>query len=113
MNSDRDLILKILEAIEYPGDKNKCADDFLENIQMQALVGLLQSLPISRQNEIKTYFSQALSPQDQVSYLQKYFSPELVQTALKNASKKIMTDYLEGIQASLSFRQKQNLKAIF
>jgi hypothetical protein len=75
MNTARDILLKILIAIDYSDNREARTDEFLRNIHLQSLVNLVQSLPSEKQTEIKQQLSENTdSPKKLASLLKDYFS---------------------------------------
>jgi hypothetical protein len=68
-NSTHEILLEVLNIIEYQEDKQKFIDDFLANAQKQAAVNILQMLPqekkeaLQKQEENKDLFAEIFTPE--------------------------------------------------
>ncbi len=109
-NPDRKLLVKLLSIVGYQDDLEQGANEFLNLIKDQAILDLVQSLPAEEQEKYKEIKTSDFDPEKASQMIQSHFSAEDIQTALNNASKSIITDYLNTIDASLSLKQKQALQ---
>jgi ABC-type transporter MlaC component len=113
-NYPREILLKILEIIGFEDDKEAFVDEFLKNIQLQAVADLIQTLPTERQTEIKDQLAKnSNNPAGIASILNQHFTQTQVGEALQLAAKKAMTGYLEAIKPTLSPAQKEGLVDLF
>lgn len=104
------LLLKILITIEYEEDKEKFIEEFIQSIQPQSIVDLLQSLPSDKQAEIMQQLSKnANNPEQFNTIIKKCFSEEELEKALEKASRETTTQYIQAIKPSLSPTQEENL----
>ncbi|MBI4084827.1 MAG: hypothetical protein HY431_02875 [Candidatus Levybacteria bacterium] len=114
INTPRDLLLKILEVIDYSDDKEAFISEFIKNVRLQSLLDLISTLPTDKQEEIKTKLTTNVNDADKVaSTLGAYFTPSQMQDALETASKDAITKYVETINRVLSVSQKQELANTF
>ena len=113
-NNYKDILLKVLEAIGYSDNKEVFIEDFVKNIDMQAVADLIESMPSDKQSEIKQKLIEAQNDQIKSSDLLKaYFTEGQMQEALKNSSKNMMEEWIKTITPTLSQAQKKNLSALF
>jgi hypothetical protein len=114
MDNPKSIILKILEIIGYKDDKEAFVNEFIKDIKLGALSGLIINLPEEKQKELKTKseISQG-NPQELERIINEYFTPEQIQEATKNSSQKMMSEYLQAINSTLSEEQKTNLVKLF
>jgi hypothetical protein len=92
MNTARDILLKILTAIDYSDNREARTGEFLRNIHLQSLVNLMQSLPSEKQTEIKQQLSENTDSSEKLaSLLKDYFSQRELHQALENAAKDAVT----------------------
>lgn len=113
-NTPHDLLIKILEVIDYSDDKDAFISEFTKNVHLQSLLDLISTLPADKQEEIKTKLTPNVNDADKVaSTLSAYFTQSQMQDALEAASKDAMTKYVETISPTLSAPQKQELATTF
>ena len=114
INSPQDLLLKILNIIGYSDDKQKFINQFMLNINMQALLDLISTLSTDKQEEIKTILARSANHPDKITRaISAYFSQTQMQQAFEATSKKTFKEYIESIDHTLSVHQKQELAKIF
>jgi predicted solute-binding protein len=110
MNNPRDILLKILEAIDYRDNREAFADEFIQNTHLLALVNLVKSLPDEKQTEVKQQLSESQDNPEKISaILNEYFSQEELPKALENAAKDAVIRYIQTITPTLSQNQKEKL----
>jgi len=51
MQDAQQLIIQILDIINYPDDKEACANDFLQNCIQEAFLNMMEKLPGEQQIE--------------------------------------------------------------
>ena len=114
MNDPKAILLKILEIIGYSEDKEKFATEFLQNVSMQSLLDLINSLPQDKQEELKQKNSTLQNDQKATGDMIKtYFTEQQIEDALQNASKNAVTEYIKAIDTTLSETQRNNLMSFF
>ncbi len=101
-------ILKILELIDYDGNKEDYALDLLSLVEKQAAMNLLETLLPDKKEILEKELS---GGEDSISVLDKYFRPDQKGEAMKNASEAVMKDYLDEIVPTLSETQLTNLES--
>ena len=110
MNKNKEILLKILEAIGYTDDKEAFTDEFLKNVQLQSMIDLHNSLTSEQQEEFKNKLILHTDDQEKVDEVVKsYFSEEQRRNAFEEASKKAMMEWLEEINPALTDEQRQKL----
>ena len=108
--SANDLLKQILENIDFEGDKEAFANDFLQTIKKQATLDLIESLPKAKQDELKQKLSQNLQKPEGVSAVLKgYFPEQQIMKALENAAKNGVSEYIQAILPTLNEEQKTKL----
>jgi hypothetical protein len=106
----RDLLLQILTIIEYSDSKEEFVNKFITNVHLQALLDLISTLPVDRQEELKLSLARSSNHQDKVTRtLSIYFFQEQIQDAFEAASRDSIEKYLEAIDDTLSNDQRQEL----
>lgn len=106
----RQLIIKILQAINYEGDRDKYADDFLSLCLQQAIIDLLPDLSPEDQKKFTETIFQISAVDELASILLEYFPKEKYENAIKEASRKTFDDYLKTIIPNLNQDQINSLK---
>jgi len=110
MNDSKSILLKILDTIGYADDKEAFANKFLENVHLQSLLNLIQSLPADKQNEAKQKLTEnSNNPEEIASVLKEYFSQSEMQQSLQKSAQDAVNNYIQSINNSLSNEQRQNL----
>jgi hypothetical protein len=110
MTTARDILLKILEAIDYRDSREAFVDEFLRNIRLQSVVNLIQSLPAEKQTAVNQQLSHHQNvPEKIASLLKDYFSQQELDQALETAAKQAVTEYIQAITPTLSLNQKEKL----
>ena len=110
MTDPKAILLRILDIIGYSEDKEKFATEFLQNVSMQSLLDLINSLPSDKQEEIKQKTSVLQNdPKAAQDLFNNYFTKQQIERALQNASKNAVTEYIKAIASTLSEEQKTNL----
>ena len=110
----KEVLLKILEAINYIDDKEAFINQFATNIYFQSLIDLIQSMPTSDQEKIKQEMSAIdNSPAEIDETINRYFTEEQREKALELTAKNAMVNYISAIQNTLSPSQEQNLLSFF
>ncbi len=102
------ILLEILNSIDYSGNKEIFADKFLKNCQLEALNNLIVKLPQEKQDIIKQQLQN--SNKTVVELVKEYFTDQEYLEKLKIVSAGILKEYLETIQPTLSFSQKDKLQ---
>ena len=114
MSSPREILLKILEIIEFSKDKEKFVTELLQIIFIQSLADLIQSQNPIDQTKIKAEIASNVSNPDTVAIImRKYFSKEKIDQALENSAKNVMTEYLTTINPALSDDQRSKITKMF
>lgn len=114
MNDPKQILIKILEIIGYSEDKDKFATEFLQNVSLQSLLDLFNTLAQDKKDQMQKDVSLAGNdPQKLQEILKNYFSQEQIDTALQNSSKNAITEYIKTIEPTLSDVQKQSLANYF
>lgn len=114
MNDAKVILLKILEIIGYSEDKDKFATEFLQNVSLQALLDLFNTLPVDQKDQIHQQITSAgNNPQAIQEALKTYFTDSQLQEAIKNSAKNAVTEYIKTIETTLSDSQTQNLTNYF
>jgi len=111
MNEDfKNILIKILETINYSEDKDEFVAEFLKNIQLESLLDLINTLPSNKQEDIKNQLSKSSDNQKKVAeILEIYFLQDQIQQSLENVSKNAVIKYIQTISQTLSDSQRANL----
>lgn len=106
------VIIKLLELIDYSGDKEKFANSFIEICQQEAIADLYSSLPKDKQIKLQ----QEISEQEDLTKVQqvfkKYFSGADYGEALKKSTQANFEDYIQSVFPQISDEQ-QNKVMVF
>ena len=114
MNDPKQIILKVLDIIGYTNDRDKFAAEFLQNVSLQALLDLFNTLPQDKKDQLQQKLtdigSDAVKMQEE---LKNYFAQAQLEQAIENSAKNAVTEYIKTIDPTLSDSQKQNLSNYF
>lgn len=114
MTDPKQILIKILEIIGYSEDKDKFATEFLQNVSLQSLLDLFNTLAQDKKDQMQKDVSLAGNdPQKLQEILKNYFTEEQINNALQNSSKNAVTEYIKTIEPTLSDVQKQSLADYF
>ena len=108
----KDTLLSILEAIDYNEDKEAFVIEFMNIAQAQALMSLLQTMPLEKQTQAKKEFSALDTSESAKEFVKKYFSDEQVHEVFEEALKHAITNWIEDIGQTLSETQRKNLVSL-
>ena len=102
------ILLKILDAIEYAGDKEKFAREFIFDTQIQAVINLHKTLSEDRQIQ----FGESLrktnnEPQKIAGILGEYFTQEHMEKTFSQTAVSEIRGFLKTINKTLSDSQRQ------
>lgn len=107
----KEIIVNVLDIIDYQDDKPKYATEFIDLCEKQALLDALQSLPKEKQADFKQKMSWA-KDQDRVKdIIKEYITAEQYTDALKKASQTAFTKFIETLLPELTDGQKDKLQA--
>lgn len=112
MSNHNDLLLKILQAVEYQDDKEVFVLKFEKNIFLQSIADLIKSLPLEKRDELKLELNQLENPEVALETLKNNFTDSQVQDAIKKSAKDSIKKYIQSINPTLSEPQKNNLMKV-
>lgn len=104
-----DIILQLLNIIEYKEDKEAFVADFTRLINNQALVDLVGGLPDTQRIEAEEKLTSVASQESFIETVHAYFNDEQIQTALDNSAANAITQWISSIAPTLNDEQKQKL----
>ncbi|MBA3724731.1 MAG: hypothetical protein H0W89_07685 [Candidatus Levybacteria bacterium] len=105
----KDIILKILEATDYADDREAFVQDFMRVISSQALIDLVQSLPADKQKEADKKIAASDSQATFAKTVSEYFTDEQVETAVDDASRRAITEWLKALNTTLTDEQRKKI----
>ena len=108
--SQSNVILQILDAIDYKDDKNTFVFEFVRSIYLESIFALVKSLPKDKQEIVITSIKTNTNNPEKVNEILKTtFSKEAIDKALSEQSKKMIASYLQEINDVLTDSQKKRL----
>jgi len=114
MNEPKAILLRILDIIGYSEDKEKFATEFFQNVSLQALLDLLNTLPQDKKDQLQQKIASLGSDAAKVQgELKAYFTDSQLEQAIENSAQNAVTEYMKAIDPTLSDSQKQNLANYF
>jgi hypothetical protein len=108
----RETILKILEIIDYPDNKDEFVNQFIVTCKKQAVIDLISKLESDRQDQLKEQLTQATTEVEIAEIFNSFFSDDDYQAALTTASESTLGKLLEAILPDLNNEQKTKLKEL-
>lgn len=108
IQNPKNILLKILNRVDYSGNKEIFADEFLKNCQLEALNNLIAKLPQEKQDIIKQQLQN--SNKAVGGLVKEYFTDQEYLEELKIVSADTLKEYIETIQPTLSSSQKDKLQ---
>src|SRR3989344_1658092 len=114
MNEPKAILLRILDIIGYSEDKEKFATEFFQNVSLQALLDLFNTLPQDKKDQLQQKIASLGSDAAKVQgELKAYFTDSQLEQAIENSAQNAVTEYMKAIDPTLSDSQKQNLANYF
>lgn len=114
MIDSKQILLRILEIIGYSEDKDKFATEFLQNVSLQALLNLFNTLSQEQKDKIQQQITSANDDASKIQQaLNQFFTQDQLAQAIENSSKNAVTEYIKTIEPTLSDPQKQSLANYF
>lgn len=110
MTEQKKLLLKILDAIDFVGQKEAFADMFANLIFEEAVYALMQTLPEKQREKVAKKWDNNMGNHAALtSLLEHYFTKQQLTEATEKVAHKAMYDYLQSIDRTLSNEQKEKL----
>ncbi len=111
MNTDiNNVLLKILEAIDYTDDREAFVKEFTDLVQIQAMDRLINPLPQEQQDSLKVELTENKDNLDKIGeILKSRFSEEQMRKSLEETTTNAVTDWMKAIDPTLSDDQKVRL----
>lgn len=114
MNDPKVILLRILDIIGYSEDKEKFATEFLQNVSLQALLDLFNTLSQDKKDQLQQKIPQIGSDASKMQEeLKVYFTDSQLEQAIENSAKNAVIEYMKAIDPTLSDSQKQNIANYF
>ena len=110
MNDPKAILLRILDIIGYSDDKEKYATEFLQNVSLQALLDLINTLPQDKKDQLQEKIAQIGNDTTKMQEeLKAYFTDSQLEQAIENSAKNAVTEYMKAIDPTLSETQRTNI----
>ncbi|OGE44093.1 hypothetical protein A3A45_02105 [Candidatus Daviesbacteria bacterium RIFCSPLOWO2_01_FULL_36_8] len=114
MDDPREVILRVLEIIDYQDDKEKFTQDFLNAIHKKAISNCVGALSEEQKNSLETQLTGVVrSPEEVGRVLFQFITEDDYKVGAQKAAEEIMRGYLEAISSTLSENQTNKLKKYF
>ena len=108
-NKAKDILLKILEIIDYQKNKSEFANKFLDMIYKQAFLKVIENLPDNKKlnldNEIKNK-----NLDKSMEILLNYVSKEDFEETVERVALEMFIDYIQKIMPTLTDEKKSKLR---
>ena len=114
MNNPQAILIRILEIIGYTENKEKFAAEFLQNVSLQSLLNLFNTLPQDQKDKIQQQIiSAGNNPSAVQEVLKTYFTDLQMKEAVESSAKNAMQEYIKAIDNTLSEEQRTSLANYF
>lgn len=110
MTDPKEIIIKILEIIDFEEDKEEYAKKFIQVCEEQAILELLKGMSDEKREELAGRVTEENTDKENSKILKEYFSEKDYSQALESASERVFRDYLDTIEPTLSPEQKEKLE---
>ena len=100
-NKAKDILLNILEIIDYQGERSQFTDKFIDLIYRQAILKVVENLPDDKRQN----FDAELKDKDldqSVAVILKYISKEDFEKSVERIATEMFIDYIQKILPTLS-----------
>lgn len=97
------ILRHVLTIVGYKGDKGEFIEEFINLCKQQAFVDMHQALSPEKVKSLRS------AVEEKEINVSDYFSKEVAQTALTNATQKHFGEYIQSILPTLSEDQKNEL----
>lgn len=108
----QELILRVLEIIEYPGNRFKFSKKFLALCHFKACWMLVERLSEEDQAVIKKKIDKNITPVALKAHLIQMYAIDEYRAALHQASKKLFEDCFSKVILGLDGESKEELKTL-
>lgn len=107
-NTTENLIAKILDITNYEGDKQAFVDEFISNIQLEALVNVISNNPDKKEEWMRA-LNKMEKPEEITQFISDNIPTEEYTKQIGEVSEKSMKAYLRSIEGSLTENQKYDI----
>lgn len=112
MNNPQNIVQEVLTIIDYQGDREQMAQTFLQLVNDQAILTMIDNLDSEKKSEfLKKANEQQLdenSPEF-ATLAKEYFTDDLYVKAVKDSTEKLFAKYLTELMPTLSTEQQDKL----
>lgn len=106
----KNVLLKILEAIDYTDDREAFVKEFTDLVQIQAMDRLINSLSQEQQGLLKAELTENKDNLDKIGeVLKARFDEEQMRKSLEETTTNAVSDWMKAIDPTLSDDQKVRL----
>lgn len=111
MNKFRDTLNKILDIVEYSGDKASFINQFIELSMTQLINNLMPTLTDEKQLEIKQRMG-LVQDEAKIKIFNEYFSSEIIEKEIQQVLVSNLADYLRDISPLLNEEKRKKIKDV-
>src|SRR5712692_4620974 len=98
----KNIIVEVLNIINFDDDKEVYANRFIQNCVTQALLDTIKAIPQEKKNDLKQKMVWATDQKRQNAILTEYVRPEDYIEALKKATQAAFSQLLQEVRPTLS-----------
>lgn len=105
-----EMIIKILNIVAYPKDKQAFVQNFYTLVVKETLIVLIKTLPEDDQNNLKVELAQDISSDNVQKVLYAYVGKEKYQSTLRDITQKLFNEFVKAISKDLPDKKKQQVR---
>lgn len=105
-----EIILHVLDIVEYPKDKQAFVQNFYTLVVKETLIVLIKTLPEDDQNNLKVELAQDISSDNVQKVLYAYVGKEKYQKTLRDITQKLFNEFIKTISKDVSDEKKQQIR---
>lgn len=103
------MLLRILEIIDYQGDKNQFAWEFIDLCARKAMLNCITAVPKDDRDKIDTALKEVKTIEDTITVLTQHIPKTSYEKHLEEVSKLMFRDYINTVFPTLNPSQQKAL----
>lgn len=112
MQDPRSFLSRILEIIEYTGDREKFVEDFLINIKLEAIINVINNKYPDKKDIFKQSIKELKTPEQVKEFIANNISEDDYVKEIEEVTPKAMNEYFRAIEPTLNDQQRVNLQSL-
>ncbi|MBI2019635.1 hypothetical protein HYS95_03145 [Candidatus Daviesbacteria bacterium] len=107
----KEILLKVLEIINYKEKKEEFINQFLTTVWQNTILDFLEALPNEQKQSLDSEVGQNPNPENQQKILMKYFPQEKIRIVFRERFREALEGLLASVNLTLSQKQQAALTA--